>query len=110
MIIGLYNLLYFVGLPMLLSWAFLKFVGKSIVFVGAFAFVIGFFMMIAGIFQYFLLNFDFIFKWGAISFVFGFLIYLFGGMLIISDPAGEANSILDNFIENLQKKSRDKPL
>lgn len=110
----LFDILYYVGLPLIMSWAFWKFIGKSIVYIGVLSVLAGFFMMIAGGFQYIIYTNYALFQYGFISFVFGILGYLFGGVLIISDPSNENDSLLDRGVEKftqfLKRESSDKNL
>jgi len=99
----LFDLFYYVGLPLIMSWAFWKIIGKSIVYIGVLSVLAGFFMMIAGGFQYIINNSYLLFQYGFITFVFGILGYLFGGVLIISDTSNESDSLLDRGIEKLTK-------
>ena len=52
----LFDLFYYIGLPLIVSWAFWKFIGKSIVYIGVLSVLAGFFMMIAGGLQYIIYN------------------------------------------------------
>ena len=110
----LFDILYYVGLPLIMSWAFWKFIGKSIIYVGVLSALAGFFMMFAGAFQYIIYSNHALFQYGFISFVFGILGYLFGGVLIISDPSNENDSLLDRGVEKftqfLKRESSDKNL
>ena len=99
----LFDILYYVGLPLIISWAFWKFIGKSIVYIGVLSVLAGLFMMIAGGFQYIIYSNPSLFQYGFISFVFGILGYLFGGVLIISDTSNENNSLLDRGMEKFTK-------
>ncbi len=99
----LFDLFYYIGLPLIVSWAFWKFIGKSIVYIGVLSVLAGFFMMIAGGFQYIIYTNYTLFQYGFISFVFGILGYLFGGVLIISDPSNENDSLLDRGVEKFTK-------
>lgn len=99
----LFDILYYVGLPLIISWAFWKFIGKSIVYIGVLSVLAGLFMMITGGFQYIIYSNPSLFQYGFISFVFGILGYLFGGVLIISDTSNENNSLLDRGMEKFTK-------
>jgi len=104
----LFEIFYYIGLPLIISWAFMKFIGKSIAFIGVLGVLSGILAIIYGFIEYIIYSNLGVLKFGIISLVFGFLAYLFGGVLIISDPSKESDSVMDKFIEKLSKKMEDK--
>ena len=99
----LFDLFYYIGLPLIVSWAFWKFIGKSIVYICVLSVLAWFFMMIAGGLQYIIYNSHSLFQYGFITFAFGILGYLLGGVLIISDTSNENDSLLDRGVEKFTK-------
>ena len=98
------EVLYYVALPLIGTWAFIKLVGKSIALVGVLSVLLGLITVIGSVFEYILNGTLIMLKYGAVELCMGLAFYFFGLVLTITDFVDGNESVLDKFVSKFVKK------
>lgn len=98
------EVLYYVALPLIGTWAFIKLVGKSIALVGVLSVLLGLITVVGSVFEYILNGTLIMLKYGAVELFIGFAFYFFGLVLTITDFVDGNESVLDKIVSKFVKK------
>jgi hypothetical protein len=104
MISRLLEVLYYIALPLIGTWAFIKLVGKSVALIGVLLVLLGLITGVGSVFEYILSGTLTMLKYGAVELCMGLAFYFFGLVLTITDYVEGNESVLDRFVNKFIKK------